>query len=191
MVDLVTDWWCQTPPVLVVLSGLPGVGKSTIAGELARRLGACVVSVDQIEDAILRSGIPQSFETGLAAYRVGATVAEEQLRTGLDVIVDAANYVEAGRALWRGAAASTGTPIAAVDVVCSDPGEHRRRLEERRRGLDAFPEPSWADVERRAADAEPWTGPHLVVDATQPVDASVRAIVDHLEALGHEVPAEG
>jgi hypothetical protein len=38
-----------------------------------------------------------SFETGLAAYEVGATVALAQLRIGLTLIADAANYLEVGR----------------------------------------------------------------------------------------------
>ncbi len=52
---------------LVLMSGLPGVGKSAIADTVAVRISALVVSVDELEAAMLRSGLDQSFETGLAA----------------------------------------------------------------------------------------------------------------------------
>ena len=68
--------------MLIVMSGLPGVGKSTLADELGRRLPACVLSVDPVEDAMLRAGLRQSFETGVAAYEVCGTLAARQLALG-------------------------------------------------------------------------------------------------------------
>lgn len=74
--------------VLVVVSGLPGAGKSSLSDALGEKLGAAVLSVDPIEAAIWRCGIPPSFETGVAAYEVVAVLAEHQLRLGLTVIAD-------------------------------------------------------------------------------------------------------
>lgn len=53
--------------LLVVVSGLPGTGKSTIADAVGRALSMPVFSVDPIEAAIWRSGVPASHETGVAA----------------------------------------------------------------------------------------------------------------------------
>jgi hypothetical protein len=50
--------------VLIVLSGLPGTGKSTVADGIARALRLPVLSVDPLESAILRAGIAPSFKTG-------------------------------------------------------------------------------------------------------------------------------
>ncbi len=163
-----------------MLGGLPGSGKSTVAGELARRLRAVVVSVDPIEDAIIRSGVPMSFATGVAAYEVGATVAREQLRNGLTVIADAANYLEVGRDMWRHAASDVDAAIAAVTVICSDEALHRSRLAGRDRGLTAYPEPTWSDVQRRIAETEPWPEPVLVVDPAAPLDPQMAQLVERL-----------
>jgi predicted kinase len=156
--------------VLVVMSGLPGSGKSALADALGRRLGAPVISVDPIEAAIWRAGVPPSFETGLAAYEVGATLAEHQLRLGLTVIADAANYLEVGRAIWRTAAQRAGAPIRVIEVICGDEALHRARLEGRERGIEGFPEPPWTEVQQRRTEWEPWGQDRLVVDSARPFD---------------------
>jgi adenylate kinase family enzyme len=55
---------------IILFSGLPGVGKSTIAEEIASKLSIPIFSVDPIESAILQSGFTKSFKSGLAAYPV-------------------------------------------------------------------------------------------------------------------------
>ncbi|HEY1389071.1 MAG TPA: AAA family ATPase, partial [Ktedonobacterales bacterium] len=90
----------MTGPHLIVLSGLPGSGKSAIAELLAQRLRLPIFSVDPIESAIVKAGIARSFETGLAAYLVAATLADEQLKLGSSVIIDAVNAEEEGKDVW-------------------------------------------------------------------------------------------
>ncbi len=164
------------------MSGLPGVGKSTIASELGRLLPAVVLSVDHIEDAMLRAGLAPSFETGVAAYEVGAAVAQEQLELGHSVIADAANYMEVGRDVWRRAARPPEALIRVVHVECSDLAAHEQRLRQRNRELSHYPEPTWADVEQRRLEVEPWSGDVLVVDSAEPLDATVAQCLTFLRA---------
>ena len=164
--------------VLVVMSGLPGVGKSAIADALGRELTAVVISVDEIEAAMLRSGIAHSFETGLAAYNVGAALAAHQLRLGFSVIADAANYLEVGRQIWWSAGAAAGVEVHGIEVVCSDESVHQARLANRRRDLEPFPEPTWPQAAQRREETEPWSRPRLVLDSVQSVEASVRLALD-------------
>ena len=159
--------------VLVVVSGLPAVGKSELADALGQRLGAAVLSVDPIEAAMWRCGIAPSFETGVAAYEVVAVLAEHQLRLGLTVIADAVSSLEVARDMWREAASRTGAAMRVIEVVCSDEGTHRERLARRVRDIDGFPEPSWEDVVRRRDGWEPWGDEHLVVDSVRELEESV------------------
>ena len=78
---------------VIVVSGLPGAGKSTVAESVAGELRLPIFSVDPIEGSIIKSGIHRSFETGLAAYLVAEALANEQLSLGLSVIIDAVNPV--------------------------------------------------------------------------------------------------
>lgn len=165
-----------------MLSGLPGVGKSQLAQALAGRLHAVILAVDQIEDAMLRSGLAMSFETGLAAYEVGSTIAATQLRNGHIVIADAANYLEAGRDIWRKAADEARAPVKVIEVICSDPVLHRQRLASRRRGSAVYPEPSWDDVVRRDGETGPWDCDRLVVDSARRLDEIIDAAVAYVSA---------
>ena len=137
--------------MLVVLSGLPGTGKSAVAAGLATRWGAVHVSIDPIEEALIGSGLPPGWQTGVAAYEAARAVAEQNLALGLTVVVDAVNDSEPARDTWRAAAAATGSDLVFVLLALEDAVEHRRRLETRVRGLQNVPEPSWDDVKARAA----------------------------------------
>lgn len=165
--------------VLVVVSGLPASGKSAIADAVGRRLAAPVLSVDPIEAAIGRCGIPLSFETGLAAYEVAAVLAEHQLRLGLTVIVDAVSSLEVARDMWRQAARRSRSGIRVLEVVCTDAAVHRDRLANRWRGIEGFPEPSWDEVVARGEEWEPWLEDRLVLDSMRPLEDNVALAVEY------------
>jgi Predicted kinase len=167
-------------PVLVAMAGLPGAGKSTIAEVLGARLGATIVSVDPIESAILHAGIDADQPTGLAAYLVAETMAEQVLASGRSVIVDAVNAVEPARLQWRDLASRSEVSLRVVEVTCSDPELHRKRLSKRVRNLPHVAEVSWHAVEQSLEDYQEWRGE----SATMP-----RITLDTAAPLGHNVDA--
>ncbi len=166
--------------VLVVMSGLPGAGKSAIADAVGREFGAPVLSVDPVEAAIWRCGIPPSFETGVAAYEVVAVLAEHQLALGLTVITDSVSSLKVARNMWRQAAARAGSGLAIVEVICSDENVHRQRLASRQRDIPGFHEPSWEDVQTRRSEWEPWDDDRLVVDTMRSIDENVADALAYL-----------
>lgn len=144
---------------LVVLAGLPGSGKSTIARETARIAGAVWVRIDSIEQAIRDSGMGPVIDAG---YRVGFAIAEDNLRLGRDVIADSVNPLMLTRDAWRSAGERAGAKVLEVEVICSDHVEHRRRIEQRQSEIPGLRPPDWNEVQNR--DYHPWNRERLVLD---------------------------
>jgi predicted kinase len=161
-------------PVLVVVGGLPAAGKSTIASRLARLAAAPYVRVDRIEQAVV-DWSPLEHPVGAAGYAVAHALAQEQLVLGLDVVVECVNPLAMTRDPWAGTAAGAGAALVEVEVVCSDPVEHRRRAESRASDVDGLVKPTWDEIIGR--EYEPWTRPHLVIDSARtPADEAAARI---------------
>jgi predicted kinase len=129
-------------PTLIVLSGLPASGKTVLAESLSRALSVPNFSIDPIEAAMWRAGLPKT-QTGIAAYEVAQALADEHLRLRHSAIVDAVNPVEAPRAAWRNLAAKHRVPLKIIECVCSDETMHRQRIESRVRSVAGTHEITW------------------------------------------------
>jgi len=172
-------------PMLILISGLPCTGKSSLSEALATELAVPVFSVDPIEAALWRSGIKPGFETGIAAYEVAAALAGEQLKLGHSAIIDAVNPVEAARKTWRDLSAIYHVRLVLIETHCSDIGLHRKRVEDRVRNIPGMPEITWDRVEERRLEYEPWQEERLVLDSVQPVHELVGMALDYICA-SHE-----
>lgn len=167
--------------MLVIFAGLPGTGKTTLAMELARRMGAVYLRIDSIEQAISRSN-PKNCAAEDAGYMVGYALAEDNLRIGRTVIADSVNPLDLTRNAWRRAAEAAGRKGAEVEVFCSDPIEHRKRIEERICDIPGLKLPTWQEVIDR--EYHPWTRERILIDtAGKSVEQSVDELLTHLPSL--------
>lgn len=171
--------------MLIVMAGLPGSGKSTVAAAIGRLLGCAVVAVDPIEAAMLRAGIAPDRPTGLAAYVAAEMIAREQLRLGHDVVVDAVNDAPEARQQWRDLAAAEGVDLRFVEVLAPDGGTHRERLEGRARDLPGLPEPTWASVEGRRDGFASWDEDRIRVVADRDPAELAAAVARALRARSY------
>jgi predicted kinase len=158
--------------MLIVLSGLPGVGKTSIARELARTLAAVYLRIDSIEQALRQSGMNVEGE----GYAVAHAVAADNLRAGRIVVADCVNPWPLTRDEWRAVGEQSGVPVVDVEIVCSDQAEHRLRVESRAPDIAGHRVPTWQEVVER--DYRAWDRRRLVIDtAGRSVSESVQAIV--------------
>lgn len=161
-------------PLLIVLGGLPGTGKTTIARGLARDLSAVHVRIDTLEEVLRRSGTTGARDDlEDLGYRLAYAIALDNLRAGHWVVADAVNPLALTRDAWRAVGEAARAGVVEIEVVCSDPEVHRARVEARVADIPGAVLPTWDEV--RARPYEPWEPEAEVVDtARTPPDVAVR-----------------
>lgn len=171
----------MSPATLIAFAGLPGTGKTTIAHELARKIGAVYLRIDTIEQA-LRTARRFTGDMEDEGYRIAYALAEDNLRQGKSVVTDAVNPLTLTRDAFAEAAKRAGAHLLEVEIVCTNLEEHRRRIETRTTNVPGLKLPTWTDVTTR--HYEPWTRERLAIDtATSNADAAVALIMASLHSL--------
>lgn len=184
---------------LVLVGGLPGTGKSALAGALAGRLGFTVLNSDRIRKEL--AGIPAEQKSpapyGAGIYRPSWTErtyrellhrAAELLSLGESVIADA-SWISAGH---RAEAAAMAESVAAgvVQLQCTAPAELTARRMSSRNGSVSDADPMVA--EKMAAAQAPWPEAITIdTSGTQPpgpATASADPVQRALEAIRPHEP---
>jgi predicted kinase len=186
-------------PVLVMLCGLPGTGKSTLARRLQHRLPAVVVESDRVRQRLVACLPACASGPGQAGARPTYTAEESRrvhivchiligwcLRHYYHVVYDATNLYEHHRQLAYRLAERNGARLLVVEVTASEE-VIRERLAPRRRGDLATHEPDdysdagWEVYARMRRRAEPIQYEHITLDTS---DGDVeRAVERVLEAV--------
>ncbi len=149
---------------LIVVSGLPGTGKTTLAQALVRELKAVYLRVDAVETPLIRAGI----QVNALGYEVVREVAASNLTLGAQVVLDLVNPLPLTRQMWRDLAGQLHVPLTVFECHLPDPDEHQRRVQTRTPDLPGQVVPTWQEVQDR--QYVPWDetrdGPRMSVDMT-------------------------
>jgi predicted kinase len=124
---------------VVVFTGLPGTGKSTLAEHVARSIHAPVFAGDWLMGALKPYGALDHLDrpTYLAMYyNLLNTLVTRQLILNQSAIVDCLINDEVATR-WRDNAARYGTGLLVVECICTDVHLHRSRVVGRRRDIPA------------------------------------------------------
>lgn len=156
---------------LIIFSGLPGTGKSTLAEALGRELRIPVFARDWLEATLLRSGlkpISQDRSLGFAGYELLTILAQRQLMLGQSVILDSVAASQSIRTTWSQLSDEYQAQYRVIECICSDETLHRAQLKGRRRDIPGWHELEWSEVERVKGYYLPWDGDRLVLDMANP-----------------------
>lgn len=184
-------------PLLVVLAGRSGTGKSTVGAALAARIGAAYVSSDVVRKELV--GLPprEHVPPDRTAEVYGAAMNErtyEEMRVraathfaaGRPVVLDATHSRAGDRAAAIAVARAAGVPALIAELRITDAVALARIAE---RGTDplATSDATAAVFAAQAAMFEPIgaaEGTHLALDASQELSALVDEIASSLGEAG-------
>jgi predicted kinase len=172
-------------PQVIIFTGLPGTGKSTLAEQVARIVGAPAFAGDWLMGALkpAHAAIARLDRADYLAAWFGLlrTLVTRQLMLGQDSVVD--DVVSADQlAAWRETAASFSARLFLIECICSDEVIHRARIEGRIRGIPGWHEVGWDHVERMRAEVDALTVPRLTIDAIEPVADNLRRVLEYISA---------
>jgi len=164
-------------PFLIVLSGLPGTGKSYFARALTRHVPFLVLASDRLRKVL----VSQPKYTPSEHYRVFAAchrLIDEYLAEGRSVLFDATNLTEFYRQpLYH---IADRLEVSLITVRFTAPTEIvRRRLETRaaRRHPDDYSDADWLVYCRLLPGEEPINREHLTVHSAEEVPAVLEQVI--------------
>ena len=179
----------QPRPALVVVSGLPGSGKSHFTRKLCQRFPLARLESDALRKALFntRTYSPQESARLFTACH---QVLDRLLARGIPAVLDATNLQEIHRRQLYRIAEKHNAKVVLVSLAAPPP-LLRQRLEARQ----ARPNP-WdnsdagiAVYERLRRQAEPIHDRHITVDTSQDIEPGLQAVLQQLAALqGEERP---
>lgn len=181
-------------PRLIVVMGLMGTGKTTLAHALRRQLGARVISSDRVRKELV-AGIGSEAGYGQGIYRPEVTArvyeamrlaARDLLGRGASVVLDATYKLRGHRAEVRSLAQEMGADLFFVQCACPEPESIARLERRRRRGEDVSDARPELYASQRA-EFEPTTelSPHelLVLDSRATLPELTRSVLEALPRL--------
>jgi predicted kinase len=165
-------------PVLVMLTGLPGAGKSHVARQLADVLPFAIIESDHVRKTLF----PQceySGEESQWVHRTCRALMEKLLRRGVRVIYDATNLHERHREQVYRLADSEGVKLIIVKVVTPEVIAAERLSGRQQGSLDGqdFSDADETVYRRMARNEDPIGRNYVVVDTSQDLRPAVTKLL--------------
>ncbi len=167
----------QVKPVLVVVSGLPGTGKSYFCRRLASRFPLLILESDALRKALFSIPTHAEEESTRLFAAIHGLIAK-LLSKGIPLALDATNLEERNREQLYKIAERAGAKLIIVRVEAS-PELVRQRLEERKRSPERADssDADWTVYERMQTMAQKISRPHFVVNTSSDIEPVLRKVL--------------
>lgn len=164
---------------LVIVSGLPGTGKTTLSAELARRLRLPVLRIDDIAISVPD---PAGMDFWDRQIDILLNLADTQLSVGISVILDSV-FMAYDRYAARDIADARNAAFRPIYTFVADEAAWQARVEAR---YDAFLNPdtaTWPRILEQRKGFLVWPeNTALFVDALQPLEENIPRVVEFVSS---------
>lgn len=163
--------------MLVLVCGLPGTGKSTIARNLASRMNAAILRTDSVRKELIEKPEYSDEEKELV-YRTTLLIAKYLLSAGKSVIIDGTFYKKSLRARAYEVAEKTGSALEIIECTCPEDVIIKRM--KRRKGREALSDADYEVYRKIKEEFEPIERKHVVIDTSKNLEQNLRELYEKL-----------
>lgn len=164
--------------MLIVVTGLPGTGKTTIAEALAKEADAVVFSTDKIRKMIFEKPIYDE-EDKRIVYNTLFSQTKKYLTVGKNVILDGTFYTKVLRERAKEVGKSFSEKV--FFVYCDTPEELlKERIDKRK---DEFSDADYSVYLKMKKIFEEFEGDVIIIDTSNPVNTNIDIIKTRIYSM--------
>lgn len=161
---------------LIVFSGPPGTGKSTLSYRLSRDKGWALLSKDVIDRALEF----ESIQNGRTSYDIIFHLIKLNLSNNVTLIIDAVMTTKSLKDKTLDLASTLNAKLYVVECVCFDEKIWKKRVESRPEMVEGWTPVGFAEAKSIDSNFSEWKVPHLVLDAVNTIDANYKKLLDYV-----------
>ena len=167
---------------LIMFTGLPGSGKTTLAQRVAKSLCIPLFSKDFLQSTLRRMKLAD--RNTVHGYHLLLDLADEQLKIGVSVVLDAVFPLEEFRMAARNIADQNKAKFCVVHCYCSNDKTWQERMSGRHRYVPNWTPVDWAEVERLRQVYQLWNSQEaLFVDALDNLDKNLSLTLQWIQEV--------
>jgi len=163
---------------LIMMSGLQGTGKSTIARRLAQEFKFPLFAKDHFESILYNDNLTDG--TSITSYHIIMQSADFHLSSGISCILDAVFPRPGFREQVRNIAQQNNAALKILHTFCSEEALHRQRLEERE-SFVPWQRITWDDTLDTKSRYQTWSlEDALFLDAVNPLETNIQKALQYI-----------
>jgi predicted kinase len=166
---------------LVLISGLPGTGKTVLARKISKRLQIPLFSKDRLQSVLREHDLAD--RSTADGYFLILDLADEQLDLGVSAVLDGVFPMGGFRSAAREIAERNNTKFLPIFCYCSDVSIWNDRMKDREQYVPNWTPVDWSKVERIQSIYEPWDPlTTLFVDAVEGLDKNLEQVLSWIRS---------